>query len=562
MSFSDDWTAILLVALLFVVTAFYLKAVRDGKKLKADLVRDRESLWEKDWALRAVLDTVPAAINLRDEHGRYKFVNKGLAGLYGMTPAEAAAKWNHDLDEPSGDEPRRPVGAEYSYDHSASAAQNRAVLETGEPMEFDDTEYDLGNRREVWTSSKLPLVEPRTGIRYVLTVAFDVTRQRETEEKLRQSQKMEAVGQLTGGIAHDFNNLLTIIIGNLELELEAGPGDQRRIDRIRNAMEAAGRGAGLTHRLLAFARQQPLNPKSIDLNQVIGGMRSLLARTLGEQVEIEIVAAGGLWHCVADPSQVESAILNLAINARDAMPEGGRLTIETANARLDEDYAAAHVEVAPGQYVMIAVTDNGTGMTEEVKRKAFDPFFTTKGVGKGSGLGLAMIYGFAKQSGGHIKIYSEAGQGTSVKIYLPRSHAGSQVAHAETSDGALQRGQGQVVLVVEDDRNVRRLAVTFLEDLGYRVIEAADGAAALAAAEAHQQVDLLLTDVVLPGGMDGRQLSVALRQKRPVLRLLFMSGYTANAIVHHGRVDPDVQLLQKPFRKRDLARAIRTALES
>ena len=549
-----------LAALLLIVSLLYGRALLDGKRLRAELGRLRETLDEKEWILRAVLDTVPAAINLKDEHGRYKFVNKGLADVYGVTPEEAVLLWNLVQDEESETQSPKLVVPKDPYDYQIVAAKDRLVLETGKHTDFADAYYDVDGRTEVWSSSKLPLIDRRTGARYVLTVAFDVTGERETEGKLRQAQKMEAIGQLTGGIAHDFNNLLTVVIGNLELVLQESLETGRRVDRVRSALDAAERGAGLTHRLLAFARQQPLRPVSIDLNEVAGGMRTLLARTLGEQIEIEVAAAGGLWRCVADPSQVENAILNLAINARDAMPDGGKLTIETGNVQFDEE-SAASIEVAPGQYVTIAVTDNGSGMTQEVKRKVFEPFFTTKDVGKGSGLGLAMIYGFAKQSGGHVKVYSELGLGTSVKIYLPRSYAGPQDVVPDASGETLPRGQGQLVLVVEDDESVRQLAVAFLEDLGYRVMEADSGPAALAVVETQPPIDLLLTDVALAGGMNGRQLSEMLARKLPGLRTLFMSGYSANAIIHHGRLDPGVLLLQKPFRKRDLADAVNKALE-
>ncbi len=549
-----------LAALVLVVLLLYVQSALDRRRLRADLGRLREALDEKEWILRAVLDTVPAAINLTDEHGRYQFVNKGLGDIYGLTPEEAVLQWNLMQDDESGTQSPKLVVPQDPYDYQIVAAKDRLVLETGKRTDFADTHYDVDGRNEIWSSSKLPLIDRRTGARYVLTVAFDVTHQRATEEKLRQAQKMEAIGQLTGGIAHDFNNLLTVIIGNLEAVLQDAPGTAQQNDRVRSALSAAERGAGLTHRLLAFARQQPLSPVSMDLNETVRGMRTLLARTLGERIDIELATAAELWHCVADPSQIENAILNLAINARDAMPEGGKLTIETMNVWLDEN-GAASAELTPGQYVMIAVTDNGTGMTDQVKRRAFEPFFTTKDVGKGSGLGLAMIYGFARQSGGHVKIYSEVGLGTSVKVYLPRSYVRPQAGEPQASVGEPPLGHGEIVLVVEDDDSVRLLAVTLLGDLGYQVVEAASGAAALALADGQPRIDLLFTDVALPGGMDGRQLSEALARKRPGLRTLFMSGYSANAIIHHGRLDPGVQLLQKPFHKSDLASAVRKALE-
>jgi PAS domain S-box-containing protein len=544
-----------LATVALVLLFHYLRTQRRYARLLLNLKELRNALDEREWMLRAVLDTVPAAINLKDHRGRYRLVNKGLADGYGLSPDQAIREWNKARDE------AEATGSVYrsrgQYSLEVSMAQDRHVLQTGQRTDFADTVYELDGRREIWSASKLPLHDRKTGDRYVLTVAFDVTRQRETEEKLKQAQKLEAIGQLTGGVAHDFNNLLAVIIGNLELAEESLPKDQGPGERVRIALNAAQSGAKLTHRLLAFARQQPLSPTTIDLNEIIRGMHTLLTRSLGEQIEIELVSSSGLWHCVADAAQVENAILNLAINARDAMPDGGKLTIETANIRLDEDAAALN-ELSPGQFVMVAVTDNGTGMTPEVLRRAFDPFFSTKGVGKGSGLGLAMIYGFAKQSGGYAKIYSEEGRGTSVKIYLPRTYGELDRLQLGVIDRSAPKGSGQTVLVVEDDEGVHALVVGNLTDLGYRVLQAGTGAAALTLMESdsHPTLDLLLTDVVLPGGMTGRQLAETLRAKRPDLRTLFMSGYAANSIVHHGRVDPGVHLLQKPFSKKDLARAV------
>ena len=553
------WISAGLALLALVLLGLYLRTRRHYASLLADRNRLDKELQERDWILRAVLDTVPASINLKDDSDRYKFVNKGLAELYGLSPDEAVRQWNQARDEAEAAGPGSVYQTNGLYDPEVSLAQDRHVLQTGQRTDFADTVYDLNGRREIWSASKLPILDRKTGGKYVLTVAFDVTRQRETEEKLKQAHKLEAIGQLTGGIAHDFNNLLAVIIGNLELAEEALPKDEGPAERVRDALNAAQSGAKLTHRLLAFARQQPLSPTIIDLNEIIRSMHTLLARSLGEQIEIEIVSAGGLWKCTADASQVENAILNLAINARDAMPNGGKLTIETANIRLDEEAAVLN-ELTPGQFVMVAVTDNGIGMSQQVLGKAFEPFFTTKGVGKGSGLGLAMIYGFAKQSGGHAKIYSEEGRGTSVKIYLPRTHGELDTAKREFANTTMPTGGGQSVLVVEDDEGVRALVVNNLTDLGYRVLQAGSGPAALALVESHPKFDLLLTDVMLPGGMTGRQLSEGLRARQPGLRTLFMSGYTANSIVHHGRVDPGVQLLQKPFSKKDLARAVERVL--
>jgi signal transduction histidine kinase/ActR/RegA family two-component response regulator len=389
-----------------------------------------------------------------------------------------------------------------------------------------------------------------------------VRERRRAEAQLRHLQKMEAVGQLSGGIAHDFNNILTIIIGNLEALLNAFPADGGAGKSLRAALRAAERAAVLTQRLLAFSRRQPLEPKLVDLNKLIGGMSELLRRSIGETIAIETVFGAGLWRVHADPAQLESALLNLVLNARDAMPEGGRITIETANVHLDEAYAAAHEDLAPGQYVMLAVTDTGTGMSATVIEKAFEPFFTTKGVGKGTGLGLSQVYGFLKQSGGHAKIYSELGHGTTVKLYLPRHPAGEvETEAASEARSASPVAVREAILIVEDDDDVRDYAARALRQLGYAVIEAADGTAALRILETAPQIRLLFTDVGLPGGLDGRQLADEARRRRPDLKVLFTTGYARNAIVHGGRLDPGVELIVKPFTQAALAAKIRHALE-
>jgi len=412
---------------------------------------------------------------------------------------------------------------------------------------------------------------------FIYGVGRDVTAVREqaealarTEEQLRQSQKMEAVGQLTGGIAHDFNNLLQIVVGNLELLGRNLPPDAARQRRnLDNAMAGAKRAATLTQRLLAFSRRQPLEPKPVLVNKLVSGMSELLGRSLGEIVQVETVLAGGLWRVEVDPNQLENAIVNLAVNARDAMPDGGKLTIETANTRLDESYAQQNVEVTPGQYVVICVSDTGTGMSKEDIARAFEPFFTTKAVGKGTGLGLSQVYGFVKQSGGHVKIYSETGgngvhhRGTTVKIYLPRYLGPNEEGQDDPeAEDAPEGGPEETILVVEDDADVRTYTVEVLRELGYRVVEASDGAAAIKLLrDAETRCDLLFTDVVLPGGMNGEQLAAEAHEARPGLKVLFTTGYARNAIVHHGRLDPGVQLITKPFSYADLAARVRDVLD-
>jgi two-component system NtrC family sensor kinase len=376
-------------------------------------------------------------------------------------------------------------------------------------------------------------------------------RRRAAEASLRQSQKMEALGQLTGGVAHDFNNLLTIILGNLQLALRHIT-ENRPKTLLTNSYRAAERATELTKRLLAFSRNQPLDPRPLDANRLVAGMSDLLGRTLGETILIETVRGGGLWQTEVDKAELESALLNLAINARDAMPAGGKLTIETANAFLDEAYCENVDGVKAGQYVLISMTDTGAGMSQEVIGRAFDPFFTTKAAGAGTGLGLSQVHGFVRQSGGHIRIYSEVGEGTTVKIYLPRSFASASEAQSETKIPESRKGQLETVLVVEDDPDVRSFVTDTLRGLNYKVLEAAGGETALALVHQPGPIDLLLTDVVMPG-MNGRTLSEAAQQHRPHLKILYMTGYSRNAIVHQGRLDPGVALIQKPFSESALA---------
>jgi PAS domain S-box-containing protein len=382
------------------------------------------------------------------------------------------------------------------------------------------------------------------------------------EEQLRQAQKMEAVGQLTGGIAHDFNNMLAVVIGSLDLlGRRIGADDARAKRYVDAATDGARRAALLTQRLLAFSRQQPLRPEAIDVNKLVTGMSDLIRGSLGSDIRFETVLAGGGWRTHADPNQLENVLLNLAVNARDAMPEGGRLTIETQNAHLDARYAAAHLGVAAGQYVLIAVTDTGSGMPEEVIAKAFDPFFTTKEVGRGTGLGLSQVYGFVKQSGGHVKIYSEPGEGTTVKVYLPRL-IGAQGEAAEEGAPEMPLGERQeVVLVVEDEPAVRQFTVDALVELGYRVLEADGAAAALRLLDAHPEIVLLFTDVVMPD-VNGRKLADEARRRRTDLKVLFTTGYTRNAVVHNGVLDPDVELIGKPFTVEELAAKMREVLDA
>ena len=393
-----------------------------------------------------------------------------------------------------------------------------------------------------------------------LIAAADVSARVRAEQTIRQSQKMEAIGHLTGGMAHDFNNLLQIISANLDLLMKSDNSDpSRRAARLQAAVSAVERGGRLTSQLLAFARRQALDPEVLNLGRMVHDMTDLLRRTLGERVEVESMVAGGLWNAQIDRSQVENAILNLAINARDAMPNGGKLTIEVANAFLDDSYVRAHTEVVAGQYVMLAVSDTGTGMEPDTIARAFDPFFTTKPEGKGTGLGLSQVYGFVKQSGGHIKIYSELGIGTTIKLYLPRSKK-AQEQRESLLDMPI-RGGDETILVVEDDEGVRAAVADMLQELGYRVERAENAETALAILGSDTNVDMLFTDVVMPGPMNTRDMARKAQQMVPKLKVLFTSGYTQNAIVHNGRLDEGVALISKPYRKDDLARKLRSMLD-
>jgi len=404
-----------------------------------------------------------------------------------------------------------------------------------------------------------------TVLRRTMHLYQEIDRRAAAEEALRQSRKLEAIGHLTGGVAHDFNNLLMIIIGNIETaqrQLESWTdGAQVKLSRrLDNAMHGAQRAASLTKRLLAFSRQQPLNPTAIDVNRLLNGVSDFLRRGIGEDVSIEIVGGAGMWPVEADGPELESAILNLTVNARDAMPNGGKMTIEASNSYLDDAYCSQHAQVAPGQYVQIAVTDTGSGMSKEVVDQAFEPFFTTKAPGHGTGLGLSQVYGFVKQSGGHVKIYSEIGEGTTIKMYLPRFMG--KVPVIETTKSEWARGlTGECVLVVEDDPDVRTYVADTLGSLGYDVLQAESGEQALGLINEHKGIRLLLTDVVMPG-MNGRRLAEVATQRKPEMKVLFMTGYSRNAIVHQGRLDPGVNLIQKPVTSEHLALAVRKLLDA
>src|SRR5215216_620952 len=495
---------------------------------------------------QTIMDHAPVAVLLKDLEFRYTFVNRAFETWSGWSAADVIGKTALEVL------PRQD--GEFQIAHAREVIAKRA------PVQREVTiSLPAGTRTALYI--KFPIFGAGGTMNAIGGIAVDITGLKQMEAQLTQSQKMEAVGQLTGGIAHDFNNLLTAILINADILVQQLGSDQNLQRLAQVTLEAAERGAELTSRLLAFSRRQMLEARTVDVNALIVEMEQLMQRSLGEHVSIALALKHDLQPAHIDPHQLETALLNLAVNARDAMPDGGSLTIETSNAMLDEGYARTHAEVQPGEYVMVAVSDTGTGMPPEVAARAFEPFFTTKGVGRGTGLGLSMVYGFVKQSSGHVKIYSEEGHGTSVKIYLPRA-TGLQQTMAEALVSVDIEGGNETVLVVEDDKLVRRYVMTQIESLGYTTLEATNASEALHFIDQARVIDLLFTDVIMPGIMNGRQLVDEALKRRPGLKTLFTSGYTENAIVHHGRLDSGVLLLAKPYRKSELARMIRLALAS
>ena len=520
------------VALLVILLAEFSRLDEKLNSRTAELRESealRQSFFEHASECFAILE--------RTQGGEFRFVaiNSATLSLYGMTREQVVGRTTVQV-----------LGEAQAHDIDAHLA---TCLRTGAPRRYERAQ---GKRTIEALATPVPHVE--TARDRVIVSARDLTERRLLEDQLRQSQKMEAVGQLTGGIAHDFNNMLAIVMGSLDMarrRVASGSveGVQKWLD---NATEGATRAATLTSRLLSYSRRQPLDPRVLDANALVGATSQLLRQTITETVEIETVLAGGLWRVFADPGQVENCLVNLAVNARDAMLEGGRVTIETHNTDLDERYALTHADVKPGQYVMISVTDTGTGMPPEVLARAFEPFFSTKEPGKGTGLGLSQIFGFAKQSRGHVTIYSEVGHGTTVRLYLPR-HLGPVAAPPPPPAAAPPRSaRGELILVVEDEPAVRRISVQALEELGYRTLSANDPAHALQLLADDPEIALLFTDVVMPG-MTGRQLADQARKRRPDLKVLYTTGYSRNAIVHNGVLDAGAFVLPKPFTVEELA---------
>jgi len=527
--------------------------LRVQEEVRLKLAHDQQQLIENlrstSSFLDAVIEYLPGMLFVKSfPDCRFVLINRAGEELLGYNRADFIGKSDFDF---------------FPKDQAEQfIARDQAVFAAGVPQVTLEEEIATRHRGvRLLQTSKVPVLDEDGQPRYLLGFSEDITDRKAVEQQLRQAVKMEAVGQLTGGIAHDFNNLLGVVIGNLDIAAERATLDPVLRECIEDAQLGALRGAELTRRLLAFSRNQPLQPTIVDLNQGLPQIAGMLRRTLGEQVVVEVHPGKDLWFTSADSAQMDEAILNLAINARDAMPKGGTLSIETINVHIDADYAARNTDVAIGDYVQLSVSDTGTGMSPEVVERCFEPFFTTKSVDRGSGLGLSMVYGFVKQSGGHIKVYSELGHGTSVKIYLPRvaeqAVAGSRKASADSTPASGH----ETVLIVEDNRDLRVVTVKQLSDLGYRTLEAENAKAALQMLAAHPQIDILYTDIIMPGGMTGSELARETRRLFPKIKILLTSGYTARAMANGFHDIEGLELLHKPVRKQELARKLRSILE-
>jgi PAS domain S-box-containing protein len=509
--------------------------------------RAQSMVAEREARLRSILETAPDAIITIDERGIVQSFSAAAERLFGYAPGEVIGR-NVKMLMPA---PHRENHDDYLARYLRTG--EKRIIGIGRQVEAQRKDGTVFPMQLAVGDVKLGEVHIFSGF------ITDLTARVKMEQDLRQAQKMEAIGQLTGGVAHDFNNLLTVISGNLEM-LERRLKDAEHRELLKEAQEASQLGADLAKRLLAFGRRQSLNPKPIDLNALVGGMVELLRRSLGEMIEIETRLADGLPAIMVDPGQIENALLNLTVNARDAMPTGGQLIIETARAQIDADYAA-YANAVPGIYVTLAVTDTGTGMAPEVRQRAFEPFYTTKGPGAGSGLGLSMVYGFVKQSGGHVQLYSELGHGTTVRLYLPARVDDAGTREQRPAASVARAASGETVLVVEDDQRVRRVSVRRLKELGYVVIEADSGSAALAVLDREEPIDLLFTDIVMAGGMTGVELAHEARRRRRELKILFTSGYAEPAVMKGGRLPTNAGWLGKPYSINDLDAKLRELFE-
>jgi len=539
-----------------VIEAFNAMCVNLG--LAYDELREANATLERDLRIRRRAE--------EDAHAserRFRDYAETASDWFWETGPDHVFTYISDRAGAFGLDPKRLIGKrrlDAASDHDADPQKWRehmAVLDRHEPFrKFEYRGRDAAGRQHYFSVNGQPVFADDGRFMGYRGSATDLTTQRETEERLRQSQKMDAIGQLTGGVAHDFNNVLTVITGTIEI-IREGLADKPDLAAIAQLIDdAASRGAEITSQLLTFARRQPLEPREVDVNGLVVETARLLRPTLGEHVEIVTRLADDAWLAMADPSQLSSAIVNLAVNARDAMPDGGRLTLETANRELD---GSGDGEGKAGSYVMVAVADTGHGIPADIRDRVFEPFFTTKGVGRGTGLGLSMVYGFAKQTGGTVAIESEEGRGTVVRLFLPQSAGGAAARSGSVQAPVPARGQ-ETILVVEDDPLVQGYVIAQLGSLGYRTLTASDGASALALVDQGSSFDLLFTDIIMPGGMNGRELAEAVRLRRPGVRVLYTSGYTDDTMIHEGHLDPGVALLQKPYRKADLSQKIREML--
>jgi PAS domain S-box-containing protein len=528
---------------------------------------------------RDITERQQAHNELLESERRYRRLIEAVVdyAIFQLDPAGNVTTWNPGAQRIKGYDPDEIIGRHFSRFYTPEDVQlgvpKLALAEAAEQGRFEAEGWRIrkdGSR--FWASVVIDRITDEAGeLVGFAKVTRDVTERKQAQEELQRvqlqlaaSQKLEAVGQLSGGIAHDFNNLLMIVLGNLETaeRNSRGLAESMNLQRaLANAKRGAQRAAALTSRLLAFSRRQALDPKPINLNIFLNGLQEFLQRTLGEPIEVQTVGSAGLWSIEADTNHLESAIINLGINARDAMPDGGKLTVEAVNVLADEDYCRVNPELSPGQYVIVCVTDSGTGMTADVINHAFEPFFTTKEPGQGTGLGLSQVYGFVKQSGGHVKIYSEVGQGTSIRMYFPRYHGDARPVDSDSDELRPEGEKLETILVVEDDADLRAYVSELLRDLNYRVVPASSAQAALTILlQEEPKVDLLLTDVVMPG-INGRELGRRAQQIRPGIKILYMTGYSRNAVVHQGRLDEGVELLEKPISQAKLALRLREMLD-